>query len=154
MHRTGWYTGAKTLEDAKSSNHDIFITTRMMSMNHIWLADGGQLKIKPCSQNMRLVNRKFYIDRIGRFWQFHVNLNENKQRTYARMCSNWNLVMPFSLNRIYYMIPRYWVVGGARGGPLYLKKGTFFLMSLNQSIPVFNKKSPFTASEMTFYIFV
>ena len=45
MHRTGWYTGAKTLEDAKSSNHDIFMTTRMMSMNHIWLADGGQLKI-------------------------------------------------------------------------------------------------------------
>ena len=110
--------------------------------------------LKPCSQNMTIINRKFYEVKIETFGWFHVNLNANKQRTYARMCSNWNLVMPFSLNRIYYMIPRYWVVGGARGGPLYLKKGTFFLMSLNQSIPVFNKKSPFTASEMTFYIFV
>ena len=110
--------------------------------------------IKPCSQNITIVNRTFYEVKIETFGRFHVNLNANKQRTYPRMCSNWNLVMPFSLNRIYYMIPRYWVVGGARGGPLYLKKGTFFLMSLNQSIPVFNKKSPFTASEMTFYIFV
>ena len=33
-----------------------------------------KLPLKGYSQNMRIVNRKFYIDRIGRFGQFQCKL--------------------------------------------------------------------------------
>ena len=47
--------------------------------------------LKPCSENIAIISRKFYIVEIGLFGQFWWN----KRRIYARFYSNGNLVMYF-----------------------------------------------------------
>ena len=51
-----------------------------------FIMSAKKIYIKPCSRNMRIVNRKFYEVKIEPFGQFHVNLNANKHITYAQEC--------------------------------------------------------------------
>ena len=52
-----------------------------------------KIKIKPCSQNLKIVNDKPYVVKIGRFGQLLSKLDCKKLRTYAKICNIGNLVM-------------------------------------------------------------